>query len=172
MGKTASIPPWRLDDSQLLTQCDCHTYRAGGPGGQKRNRTDSAVRLRHRASGIQVVGTESRSQIENRRRALRRLRLALALALRNEIGDDGTSPLPEDWKDRTGRIAISPKDARFPDAVARVLSRIDSSRGRIGEAAETLGVSTSQLLRFLRREPAAWAEAARIRSRHGLGPLK
>src|SRR6266481_7884822 len=74
-----------LSDAQLLAQCDVDTYRASGPGGQKRNKTSSAVRLRHGPSGLRVIAEESRSQHENRERALRRLRQALFLKIRNEF---------------------------------------------------------------------------------------
>ena len=71
-----------LSDEQLLAQCEVDTYRASGPGGQKRNKTSSAVRLRHLPSGLLVIAEESRSQHENRARALRWLRQALYLKLR------------------------------------------------------------------------------------------
>ena len=71
-----------LSDAQLLAQCEVDTYRASGPGGQKRNKTSSAVRLRHPPSGLLVIAEESRSQHENKARALRRLRKALYLKLR------------------------------------------------------------------------------------------
>src|SRR5207248_4007027 len=74
-----------LSDSQLLEQCEVDTYRASGPGGQKRNKTSSAVRIRHAASGLIVIAEESRSQHENRARALRRLRQALYLKIRDEL---------------------------------------------------------------------------------------
>src|SRR5207237_4822776 len=74
-----------LTDPQLLAQCAVDTYRASGPGGQKRNKTSSAVRLRHAPSGLAVIAEESRSQHENRHRALRRLRQALFLRIRIEF---------------------------------------------------------------------------------------
>src|SRR5262245_18055216 len=76
-----------LPDDDLLRQCEVDTYRASGPGGQKRNKTSSAVRLRHLPSTLIVIAEESRSQHENKARALRRLRQALALKLRAPVSD-------------------------------------------------------------------------------------
>ncbi|HYS44045.1 MAG TPA: peptide chain release factor-like protein [Geobacteraceae bacterium] len=52
-------------------------YRGSGPGGQHRNVTDSAVRLRHLPTGIVVQASESRSQAQNREVAMERLKIAL-----------------------------------------------------------------------------------------------
>src|SRR2546421_11678197 len=77
-----------LSDAELLRQCAVDTYRTSGPGGQKRNKTSSAVRLRHLPSGLMVIAEESRSQHENRLRALKRLRQALYLKLREDLPAD------------------------------------------------------------------------------------
>jgi ribosome-associated protein len=52
-------------------------YRSSGPGGQHRNVTDSAVRIRHIPTGIVAQASERRSQSQNRELALERLRIAL-----------------------------------------------------------------------------------------------
>ncbi len=86
MNLTGLRVKWMLQsDLELLTECNVDTYRASGPGGQKRNKTSSAVRLRHIPSGIIVIAEESRSQHENKAKALKRLRCAFALHCREEL---------------------------------------------------------------------------------------
>src|SRR5437870_13822286 len=81
-----------LSDAQLLDQSEVDTYRASGPGGQKRNKTSSAVRIRHPASGLIVIAEESRSQHENRAKALQRLRQAFFLKLRMPLTAEELTP--------------------------------------------------------------------------------
>ena len=66
-----------LDDEALLGACEVSTFVGGGPGGQHRNKTASAVRLVHPPTGVTVTATERRSQAQNRGTALERLRAAL-----------------------------------------------------------------------------------------------
>src|SRR5262245_5758012 len=111
-----------LTDAQLLAQCEVDTYRASGPGGQKRNKTSSAVRLRHPASGLIVIAEESRSQHENKAKALQRLRRAFFLKLREPQPVGGWLAHPDFQGARDGgRLDLGRKDPRFWPAVGVVL---------------------------------------------------
>ena len=67
-----------LSDDVLLGQCDVQAHRASGPGGQHRNKAETAVRLVHLPSGISAEGKDERSRTQNLRKALQRLREKLA----------------------------------------------------------------------------------------------
>src|SRR5213593_3716169 len=101
-----------LTDAQLLAECEVDTYRASGPGGQKRNKTSSAVRIRHLPSGLIVIAEESRSQHENRARALRRLRQALYLKIRDDLAPEESATRAEYRcaRDADGRLHLGRKD--------------------------------------------------------------
>src|SRR5438093_1477874 len=58
---------------RLARDCDITAFRSSGPGGQKKNKTESSVRVRHRPTGITRIATESRSQTRNRALALERV---------------------------------------------------------------------------------------------------
>ncbi len=72
-------PAWHaLDDDALLAQCEVQAHRASGPGGQHRNKAETAVRLVHLPSGVTASGANERSRTQNLRQALARLREKLA----------------------------------------------------------------------------------------------
>jgi protein subunit release factor B len=76
LQRTMTEPPYDIpeDDAALLDQCDVQVFHASGPGGQSVNTSDSAVRLKHRPSGVTVTCRRERSQLLNKRACLRRLR--------------------------------------------------------------------------------------------------
>ena len=64
---------YETDRDALERDCDMEFFVAGGPGGQHRNKVETAVRLTHRPSGIVVTATERRSQSANRDAAYERM---------------------------------------------------------------------------------------------------
>ena len=58
---------------RLLAECDVTPFKSSGPGGQKKNKTESSVRVRHLPTALVRIATESRSQIRNREAALQRV---------------------------------------------------------------------------------------------------
>jgi hypothetical protein len=161
-----------LSDEVLLAQCDVDTYRASGPGGQKRNKTESAVRLRHRPSGLSVIAEESRSQPENKARALRRLRKAMALRLRRDV-DANVAPVEvQACIDKRGRLDVGRRDARYLPAVGAVLDILVACKGSVSEAARRLGITTGNLSSFLTEDEDVYVEANRLRATFGLKPLR
>ena len=63
----------QVDTDNLKKQVIVETYRSRGPGGQRKNKTETAVRLRHLPTGITVTATEQRSQSQNLKLAFERL---------------------------------------------------------------------------------------------------
>ena len=160
--------PCEIPDPLLLRDCRIDTYRASGPGGQKRNNTSSAVRITHLPSAIQATAADSRSQPENRARALRRLRLQLALEIRSPI-----TSLPPWWPQAIphGKFSLASRNPLFPSAIAIVLDALDASHASLHDAATLLGLSTSQLAALLASHPHVWAKAQQLRQSHGQHPL-
>ena len=59
--------------ARLARDCEITPYKSSGPGGQKKNKTESSVRIRHLPSGVTRIARESRSQRVNREVALERV---------------------------------------------------------------------------------------------------
>jgi hypothetical protein len=168
-----------LTEPQLLAQCEVDTYRASGPGGQKRNKTSSAVRLRHLPTGLIVIAEESRSQHENKAKALTRLAHALVLTLREELPVEELTPeaiaaIPEyaAARDRTGRLNLSARNPLFWPAAGVVLDVLNAVEARVADAAHLLSISTGHLIDFLQIDPKVWQETNRLRERFGHKPLR
>lgn len=101
---------------------------------------------------------ESRSLEENRRRALRRLRERMALELRTPFELAAPPVVPEltAHVGPNGALLINRRNRAYPIVVATVLDALEAAEGSYAKAARALGLTTSQVLRFLRSDPQVW----------------
>lgn len=165
----------RLDDRALAAECDVDLYRASGAGGQKRNKTSSAVRMRHASSGLLVTAHASRSQSDNRSEALRKLRTSIALDLRERPTEspERLAQLAElIRKGPLGRNSKMRAALPYVEMLADVLDIVDAFEAGLANAAEFIGVSTSSLGKLLQGDNRLVRRVAEMRTRHGLRPLQ
>ena len=171
-----------LSDEALLDQCDVDVYKSSGPGGQHRNKVSTAIRLRHRPTGISVHGDESRSQHENKVAALGRLRMNMACRLRRPIdtAKRGIPGLvaqclftPRGKEAGPGkRLQIGRKDHRFWNVTAFLLDVLDAFEGRIADAADYVGISSGNFTGILKSERHLFGAAQQLRKKYGHGPIQ
>lgn len=164
--------PAALSDDELLRDCTATFHRRSGPGGQHRNKVETAVRLRHEPTDVSAEANERRSQSANRNVALRRLRMALALQVRTDA--DLLESRSELWRSRcrNRKIVVATGHADFPAILAEAFDVLEASGYELRTSAERLGISSSQLVGLLKQEPAAWQEVNRRREQAGLHRLR
>ncbi|MCA9282482.1 MAG: peptide chain release factor-like protein [Phycisphaeraceae bacterium] len=182
---TAILGPWPhpacLDDDTLLAQCAMGKGRSGGPGGQHRNKVETLVILTHKPTSIEAHAGERRSVMENKRVALKRLRLKLAVEHRTAVplGDIGSAL----WRSRLlrqrdaqgktiTRISCNPGHRDYPSLLAEAMDVIDACAFDLTRAGIRLDVSASQLVKLLREHPAALVRVNEQRKAMGERPLR
>ena len=163
--------PAALDDDRLLAECDQKFLRRSGPGGQNRNKVETAVILHHRPTSLVAEANERRSQSENRIQALRRLRIDLAIQIRRPV-DPLAKPSPL-WRSRLkgGRIALNAEHDDVPAILAEALDVWSDRDGELKAASEVLGCSATQLVKLFKLEPKVFTAINRDRLARGLRPL-
>ncbi|KAL4303410.1 hypothetical protein GQ457_10G015530 [Hibiscus cannabinus] len=170
-----------LKDEELMRQCEMTSFKASGPGGQHRNKRESAVRLKHLPTGIVAQAVEDRSQHMNRASALARLRTLIALKVRNPVSLDSYSPpsellqiLPRSSTLRTSDSGpqIGPNNPKFALGMQALLDLIFAVEGSVSDAAKLLGMSTGALSRLILSDDSLWKAVNELRASKGMKPLK
>jgi hypothetical protein len=159
-------------DERVLSDCRWEAFRASGPGGQKRNKTSSAIRLVHVPTGVVAIANESRSQADNRTSALRRLRHRMTLKLRDEV--DAAAFVAPEWFEALrpdGRLVVSRRSGDYLPVMGLVLDVLAATGWSVSHAARLLGLTTAKLSRFLQGDDKLFAHVNEMRAGVKLKPL-
>lgn len=171
----------KLSDEQLMSQCEVDTYKSSGPGGQHRNKRETAVRLKHIPTGVIAQAAEDRSQHKNRASALTRLRTLLALKVRKTVDlEDYTPPpellqiLPPKSTIRGPHVGsqIGPNNHKFASGMQALLDLVHAVGGSVADAAKILGLSTGALSRLILSDDTLRMAVNELRASKGMKPLK
>ena len=147
-----------MSDDDLVRHCKLDFFKATGNGGQKRNKTSSAVRVTLEDFGISAEDCSERSQHRNRAAALNKLRRRLAYHLREGF-------VPFERKD------CSLEHFDYPLYIAKLLDLLAQSGWDYRSAAEQLGISASSLLKTIARDSELFTYYNNMRRRAGLSAV-
>ncbi|MCC7336621.1 MAG: peptide chain release factor-like protein [Pirellulaceae bacterium] len=164
------VHPCCLTEEELLKECSLRNDRRSGPGGQHRNKVETAVIIVHQPTGTQAEANQRRNQADNRREAIARLRLSLATRVRMPA----TSPAPSElWQQRSrgGRLSVSSTHSDFACLLAECLDRMQAVDYAMPNCAEFFGVTSSQLIKLLRQHPPALIQVNAARADRGMHKL-
>jgi len=172
MSKPYSHPAG-LEPEELLKQCEVTFGRVRGPGGQNRNKVETAVTIKHLPTGLDGFASERRKQFENRLMALKRLRLRLATHIRVHVHHAKHQP-SELWQQRRQgeKMSVNPNNKDYPALLAEALDVIIARRFDVAGAAGLLGITMSQLAKLVRHDKHAFSLVNQGRTDQGLPALK
>ncbi|MCM8543528.1 MAG: peptide chain release factor-like protein [Lentisphaeraceae bacterium] len=149
-----------MSDEELLHHCRTDHFISTGNGGQKRNKTSSAVRLTLKDSPISASASDDRQQSVNKTHALRKLRIAIALEMRQE---------PEPWQ---GQLNMNSKNQHYANFVACLVDQLFSNTWQVSETAKSFEISTGQLIKIIAKDDTLWQFVNRERQKAGYKVLK
>ncbi len=175
----ANSHPASWPEEKLLAQSRLSFSRASGPGGQNRNKVETSVQIEYLPAGILASASERRTQNENRKVAVQRLRCKLAVELRpteESLAAEHsaeTKLVSEVWKKycRDGRVDIAKSNVDWPSILAEVIGVLFRYEWNISNAATKLGTSASQLVKLLKKHPPAFMLLNQERKSRGQRPL-
>jgi len=161
--------PCFITPEELLKHCTRKNYKDSGPGGQHRNKVETGVQLTHIPTGTSARAGERRQQSDNLRIALKRLRLQLALEHRSEW--QAPSEL---WSQRcqNKKIVCNLEHNDFAALLTELLNSLQASEYDVKKCAESLAISPSQIVKFLKKIPPALEGLNKTRQEYGLGMLR
>jgi len=159
--KNAERNNWlEITDDELVRLCEFIPFKATGRGGQKKNKSSSAVRLVHKPTDIAVTASKSRCQHTNRKMALNKLRYHIAFEVRCDTSPELTT------------MEMSPNNKKFYLWVAFIFDLLHRHHFAVSNCAKEIDISTSRLIKLLARDDTVWQQVNSQRKALNLTPLK
>ena len=158
--KERDLQLMQSEDDFVKMHCTLEFFKGSGAGGQHRNKTSSAVRVTHIESGLAAEDCTERSQHRNRSNAVRKLKMLIALNIRNI---PAIELIP--------RMECSMNAPDYPLFVAQLLDIIVDCQCDHKAAALRCNISNSALVKKLARDPAVWQKFCKLREDSGLPQL-
>lgn len=141
-----------LSNENLQQHCLIETFKVPGPGGQKKNVTNSAVRIKLKNNKqIEAVASESRSQHQNKLKAIARLRQVIALNLRSNVSSSDLDELQNN-----NYLVINPKNTNFAITTAILFDLLTKTAWDHQRLARDLNIGTNSLIRTLKKDRTVW----------------
>jgi len=176
----APLHPACLSVDALMKACDVRRERASGPGGQHRNKVETAIVVTHQPTGLKGSASERRSQAQNQVMAVKRLRVTLAIHFRGDgqcrCDDAGRllGEMAERWYARvkSKKLLLNHDHDDFPAILAWVMDILWAQQLDVPGVANLLGISGTQVLKLLKAEPAAFTAFNQARQAKGMHVMK
>ena len=169
----AKRPAPGVTEEGLLEQCEWAGLRKGGPGGQRRNKAETGVRLEHVPTGVRVEAHDERTQKRNKELAVKRLRKEIAVAVREDI--HSWADMDASMTEALARVVerkVGPKNEKFADGIGPLLDLLEALNGAVGDVANELGTSTGNLSKVVSSDKDLLEAVNRIRKHNGFKPLR
>ena len=110
----------------------------------------------------------------NKARALRRIRVAIALHVRCPVDCDSyvRSDVLSSCIAADGSLKVGRRDQCYAAVISEVLDVLSACGWRVRDTAKLVGISTARLISFFRKHRKVWQRVHELRTAHGLKPLK
>ncbi|MCP4750296.1 MAG: peptide chain release factor-like protein [Proteobacteria bacterium] len=142
----------RKTDEEILRLSRMDVFKGSGRGGQKRNKTSNAIRLT--LSHLSVTESASRSRAANIDRAIRKIRLAIALDISQAAETRCRfQDFPDELRPYLGgnAIRINPKNPVFPIFAGCLIDVFIKHKGNWSKTAREYQTSPSQIRKFVEK---------------------